>query len=376
MNGKVPQTTVGRVILILLCMAPLTYSQNTSGSAAPPVAPSSPGPTILADAQLKTLLAPIALYPDPLIAQILPASTYPTQVVLAARWLQANASPTEAAIETLNAEPAIKALLHYPTVLAMMNNQLDWTQSLGVAFLNQQSDVMNAIQELRHEAQGRGALKTTPQQQVIVDNNDLDIVPADPNLVYVPQYDSDDVYYGDNDSQAYLTFGIGYPEGLWLGNNVDWQQGWVSSGDGWHHGWDRPGEGSRGGPLRPGDDRRIGRPWARNSAEPLPLRARPSVSEASRGARPGYEDHGAVSPARGAFQGYQNRAVVQRSVSQGQQSRPSVQARPAPQARSSAPAQAFHAEGGGRAVAAQSSRGSASRGGGGGGGGSRGGGRR
>jgi len=367
--AKTFQTMLAITALRIFSVTGLAYSQDTSDMGAPPVAPPPPSTTILADAQLQTLLAPIALYPDPLIAQILPASTYPTQVVLAARWLQVNPAPTEAAIDALNAEPSIKALLHYPSILGMMNNQLGWTQSLGVAFLNQQSDVMNAIQELRRQAQSRGVLKTTQQQQIIVDDDDIDILPTDPNIVYVPEYDPGDVFYGDDEAGLYLAFSTGYPEGLWLDNNVDWHHHWVSNGGGWHHGWDRPGDPPHTGPIRPGDDRPITKPWMRNSAQPLPLRPGSSVSESGRVAGPGYEDSHAQAPARGAFQGYQDHAVVQHSIDRGEQSRPAVEARRAPQERPSAPAQAFHAEGDGRAVAAQSARGSESRGGGGGGGG-------
>ncbi|MGD0140833.1 MAG: DUF3300 domain-containing protein, partial [Tepidisphaeraceae bacterium] len=121
-------TALVAAILTLSVYAPLASSQDASDIAAPPVAPSES--VILTDAQLQSLVAPIALYPDPLIAQILPASTYPVQVALAARWLQANPNPTEALIDAQDMEPSIKAMLHYPTVLAMMNDQLDWTQSL------------------------------------------------------------------------------------------------------------------------------------------------------------------------------------------------------------------------------------------------------
>jgi Protein of unknown function (DUF3300) len=353
-HARALRTTLSVAVAMLLSVGPIASAQDDSDITAPPVAPATS--QTLTDAQLQTLVAPIALYPDPLIAQILPASTYAMQVTLGARWLQANPNPTEAQIEALDAEPSIKAMLHYPTILAMMSAQIDWTQSLGAAFLNQQPDVMTAIQELRVRAQSDGALQSTPQQQVVMDGNDIEILPVDPNLVYVPQYDPNTVYEEDGGTGVYLTFGEGYPEGLWLDNDVDWSNGWVAGGDGWNHGWDDARHGKRPGEARP-----ITKPWERDQAEPLPLHARPPVREAARSVGPGYEDSRAQAPAPSAFQGYQNRVSVQRVDERAQQSRPAPQARAAPRA---AP-EAFHPQGNGRAVAAQSARGQASRGGGG-----------
>ncbi|MGD0388038.1 MAG: DUF3300 domain-containing protein [Tepidisphaeraceae bacterium] len=352
-RARAIRTTLSVAMLMLLSVAPIASSQEDSDLAAPPVAAAETA--TLTDAQLQSLVAPIALYPDPLIAQILPASTYPVQVALGARWLQANPNPAEALIDAQDVEPSIKALLHYPTVLAMMNDQLDWTQSLGVAFLNQQADVMNAIQELRQQALSAGTLQSTPQQQVVMDGDEIEILPVDPNLVYVPQYDPQLAYVGDGAAGVYLTFGQGYPEGLWLDNDVDWQNRWVAGGEGWHHGWSRPV-----------DVRRVTKPWARNPAQVLPVRVPRPIPEEKRGVGPGYEESKVPAPAPGAFQGYQNRNDVQRAVNRVQQSRPAPPARPAPRP---APVQAFHAEGDGRTVAAQSARGNESKGGSGGGGG-------
>jgi len=379
-HARALRTALSVATVMVLSVVPIASSQDASDITAPPVAPAPSDTVTLTDAQLQTLVAPIALYPDPLIAQILPASTYPLQVVLAARWLQANPNPTEASIDAQNVEPSIKAMLHYPTVLAMMNDQIDWTQSLGVAFLNQQADVMNAIQELRRQAQSAGSLQSTPQQQVIMDGDAVEILPVDPNLVYVPQYDAQTVYVGNGGTGVYLTFGVGYPEGLWLDNNVDWHNRWVAGGDGWNHGWDKSVGAPRGGGIRPGENPPITKPWERNHAQPLPVRARPPAQEAARGVGPGYENPKAQAPAPGAFQGYQNRVGVQRAVDRVQQSRPAPapQAGPAPRAAPqatpaprAAPVQAFHADGNGRTVAAQSARGNASRSAGGGGGGRR-----
>lgn len=356
------RATLWVAVAVLSSVAPTAFSQDVSGITLPPVAPAQSDTITLTDAQLQTLVAPIALYPDPLIAQLLPASTYPMQVVLGARWLQANPKPTDALIDAQDVEPSIKAMLHYPTILAMMNNQLNWMQSLGVAFLNQQPDVMRAIQEMRLKAQNAGSLKTTPQQQVVTDDNDIEILPADPNVVYVPQYDAQTVYEGNDENGEYLAFGDGFPEGFWLDNDMDWNNGWVAGGDGWNHGWDRPFGNPRGGRILPGGNRPITKPWERNPAESLPLHARPAIPEGASSVGPGYEDARPEAGAPGAFQGYQNRIGVQRTVNRAQQSRPAPPARSSPQAM---PTQAFHSEGNGRAVAAQSARGNASRGGGG-----------
>jgi hypothetical protein len=374
MNRARAFRTLSVAVVMLLSAATIALSQDASDIAAPPVAPAPSSTAALTDAQIQTLVAPIALYPDPLIAQILPASTYPLQIVIAARWLQANPNPTEASIDAQALEPSIEAILHYPTVLAMMNGQLDWTQSLGVAFLNQQADVMNAIQELRLQAQSAGSLVSTPQQQVVMDDGSVQILPVDPNVVYVPQYDPQTVYLGNGGAGLFLTFGVGYPQGLWLNNNVDWHHRWVAGGDGWNHGWNKPAGDPRGGGIRPGEDPPNTKPWVRNQAQPLPVRAQRAAPEAARDVRPGYEDPKTQAPAPGAFQGYQNRVGVQRAVDRTQQSRPAPVAKPAP--RAAAPVQAFHAEGDGRTVAAQSARGNASRGASGGGRGGGGGGRK
>ena len=151
-------------------------------------------------AQLDQLLAPIALYPDPLLGQILMASTYPLEVVEAARWA---ADPVNAgltgdalvsALETLDWDPSVKALVPFPSVLQMMNSRLDWTQKLGDAFLAQQADVMDAVQQLRRQAQSAGTLVSTPQQTVTTQGETIDIEPASPDVLYVPAYVPSVVY--------------------------------------------------------------------------------------------------------------------------------------------------------------------------------------
>ncbi len=148
--------------------------------------------------ELEQILAPIALYPDELIAQILMASTYPLEVVEAARWVKANPSlkgnQLTSALEKQNWDPSVKSLVNFPSVLNMMNDKLDWTQKLGDAFLAQQKDVMSTVQRLRAKAQASGNLKTTKEQKVVVQDQVIVIQPADPQVIYVPTYNPTVVY--------------------------------------------------------------------------------------------------------------------------------------------------------------------------------------
>jgi hypothetical protein len=157
---------------------------------------------LLDTAQLDQLVAPIALYPDTLLAQLLMASTYPLEIVQAARWMEANKNLKGEALEAAAAkqdwDDSVKALVTTPTVITMMNDQLDWTQSLGDAVLAQQADVMDAIQRLRGMAQDNGKLETTEQQTVTTTQQAgkevIVIEPASPEVVYVPYYEPAVVY--------------------------------------------------------------------------------------------------------------------------------------------------------------------------------------
>lgn len=143
--------------------------------------------------QLQRLVAPIALYPDELVGQILAAATYPDQIVQADRWLQANPGlQGEQLGREVDAQPwddSVKGLTEFPSVLANMDRNLSWTSSLGDAYINQEQDVMNAVQALRQRAQTAGNLQSTSQQKVTHDGSTIVIAPADPQIVYVPQYD-------------------------------------------------------------------------------------------------------------------------------------------------------------------------------------------
>ena len=150
--------------------------------------------------QLDQMLAPIALYPDDLLTNVLTASTYPLEVVQAARWRKepANAKLSgdslAKALEAKDWDPSVKALTQVPDVLQMMNDKLEWTQKLGDAFLAQQADVMGRIQFLRKKADEAGTLKSNSQQVVTKQESYIVIAPAKPNVIYVPVYQPTVVY--------------------------------------------------------------------------------------------------------------------------------------------------------------------------------------
>ena len=173
--------------------------------------------------ELAQMLAPIALYPDSLIAQILMASTYPLEVVEAERWLNQNKNLKDDALNDALQEktwdPSVKSLCHFPDVLFAMSDKLDQTGKLGDAFISQKDDVMDTIQELRRKAEEQGNLKTTKEQQVIVEQEVIRIEPADPEVVYVPVYDPFYVY-GPWWYPAYPPYYWYYPPGFVITSGV------------------------------------------------------------------------------------------------------------------------------------------------------------
>ncbi|HBK08548.1 MAG TPA: DUF3300 domain-containing protein [Acetobacteraceae bacterium] len=160
----------------------------------------APGAQAYNSEQIDALLAPIALYPDALLASVLMASTFPLQVVSAGRWIEDPAHKSlsgeelSKAIEPQTWDPSVKSLVPFPSVLALLNSNLDWTQQLGYAFADQQAAVMNSVQRLRVQAQAAGNLKTTEQQTVRVEKETIIIEPAQPTVVYVPSYNPTAVY--------------------------------------------------------------------------------------------------------------------------------------------------------------------------------------
>jgi hypothetical protein len=183
------------------------------------VPPPTPAYEPLSDQQLDQLLGPIALYPDPLLAEIFPAATLPAEIVLADRYLASGGDPNLSNQQPW--DPSVQALTHYATVLQYLDDNLAWTTELGQAFLNQQPQVMDSIQRLRVSAQNYGNLVSTPQEQVDMDNGDIEILPVDPNVIYVPVYQPDLVYY---QAGCPLSFGVSFAIGSWLDCDFDWHQ--------------------------------------------------------------------------------------------------------------------------------------------------------
>lgn len=216
---------------------------------APPAYPGAPQGQPLSPEELNRMVAPIALYPDALVAQVLAASTYPSEVVEADRWLQAqgNRPPEQiaAAANAQNWDPSVKALVAFPSVLAQMDRNIQWTTDLGNAYYNQPDAVMSAVQAMRQRAQAAGTLRTTPQQVVTDQDGDIIIAPANPEVVYVPTYNPWVVYgapfgyfpgyyYGP---AAGVYFGTGLAIGFGVGIGIGIYSHWGWGYHNWHPDW-------------------------------------------------------------------------------------------------------------------------------------------
>jgi hypothetical protein len=245
-------TTISRA-LKGLAFACLILTPVMAAAQTPSPSPATPPPTeqLLKPEQLDALVAPIALYPDTLLAEVLMASTYPLEVVEAARWASDNKSlkgeQLKAAVDKQKWDDSVKSLVATPSVLDMMNTKLDWTQKLGDAVLAQQPDVMDSVQRLRARAQDNGKLKTTKEQKVTVqqvsNRQVIAIEPAVPDTVYVPYYDPAVVYgswpYADYPPYYFgapgyiggavlatgLAFGAAYVVGRWASGGNYWGGG-------------------------------------------------------------------------------------------------------------------------------------------------------
>jgi len=190
-----------RTLLALVCTALLVPGEGVllAQEAAKPAAPASAGegdsPKLPPD-QLDSLVAPIALYPDPLLAQTLVAATYPLELVQLQQWLEKNKNLKDKALADAVAkqpwDPAIQSMAAFPDVVKRLADDIQWTTDLGNAFLDQQSDVMDAVQRMRKKAQETGALKTSEQQKVetkVIEQKTVIVVePANPQVIYVPSY--------------------------------------------------------------------------------------------------------------------------------------------------------------------------------------------
>ncbi len=323
----------------------------------PPGEPASAaiGQSALSDAQLDQLTAPIALYADPLVGQVLTAATYPLEVVEAHRWLQ---DPANAALKgdqlaaALQQQPwdlSVKSLVPFPQILQMMDSNLEWTERIGDAFLAQQDAVMDSIQRLRKRAAATGALTSTPQQTVVTEDQDIQIEPASPEVVYVPYYDPNMVYgpwiWPDYPPFVFLPpDGMSVGVGLWIGFGIGFPI--LGAYWGWDH-WDwhhhrldvggRPGE--RGGPWEHDPSHRHGVPYrseassarfeaqsesARREARGFPAA---SAGERAQGAAPASASPRSAPP---AFESFGGRAEVRGESARGAASRSAPAPRSAP----------------------------------------------
>jgi Protein of unknown function (DUF3300) len=183
--------------------------------------------------QLDNLLAPIALYPDPLLAQVLLAATFPDQIDQAARYVR---SYGDNGIDGQPWDVSVRAVAHYPSVVYMMADNLDWTSAVGQAYVSQSTDVMSSVQRLRAMARAEGNLITGPQIEVVEQEGFIQIWPANPQSIYVPVYDPTIVYFARPFYGPAIGFSIGFIIGSWLNYDCDWHAhriyytGWRGSG--------------------------------------------------------------------------------------------------------------------------------------------------
>lgn len=314
-------------VLSLACLVLLFVSGAASDSSAA---------YLLTGQELDDLLAPIALYPDPLLAKILPASTYPAEIAYAAGWLRSGGDPS--AIDYQSWDENVRALAHYPKVLYMMADNTDWTASVGEVFLNQPEDVTDSIQRLRWEARNLGNLVSTNQQTVVIDGDYIEIVPAQPQYIYVPAYDTSVVYVQrwTPGFLPFITFGIGLAIGSWLDLDFDWHHHHV-----FYHGWNRRGWVNHARPYVHIPDVYVqrSRPYINQTWRHDPSHGGPSTYWGSRppGGTAGRYPHtpevrgrgpAPTGPQRGAFVPGAN---ARQSSNRGRESLSTVSPRPTPQ---------------------------------------------
>ena len=240
--------SIALVVAVLLPIGAMAQSPQPAASES----------QLLKPAELDQLVAPIALYPDSLLAEVLMASTYPVEVVQAERWVEANRTlkgdQLKDAVDKQTWDESIKSLVATPSVLEMMSTKLDWTQKLGDAVVAQQADVMDAIQRLRAKAQANNKLTSTKEQTVttgqVQGKQVIAIEPTEPSTVYVPYYDPGVVYggwpYPDYPPYYFpppgyiaagiigagIAFGVGYALGSWWSGGNYWNGGINWSGGG------------------------------------------------------------------------------------------------------------------------------------------------
>ena len=288
------------------------------------------------------MLGPIALYPDPLLAEMLPAATSPEEIVLADRYVSAGGDPN--LIEQQGWSASVNAMAMHPELLRWMDDNLAWTTAVGQAFLYQPQDVMDSIQRLRIHAVALGNLQSTPQQNVVMDNGIIEILPANPQVVYVPVYQPNVIFYQRGYGRSLISFGIHFAVGPWFNHDFDWRAHHVII---WHRdqprpsGWwsSRPGarprpEANHAAVWRPSNrpnfgGRDIDRGWgeARSTFAPAQPQ-RPGV----RPARPAVQPRLPTAPTRprspgGAFIGIQSSREARQFSNRGRASRETINRR-------------------------------------------------
>ncbi len=245
-------------VLCALLAAPIGCSSSDTPPPAQPASTTSskqaaagaPESAKLTKDELEALVAPIALYPDPLLAQCLVASTYPLDVVAAQQWLNQNSSlkgeELGKAAEQQKWDPSVQALVLVPDALKRLSENISWTTDLGDAFLAQESEVMDAVQALRLKAKNEGKLQTTEQQKVetktVESTTVVEIQPASTEVVYVPAYSPTVIwgpmyypypplYYPPYYGGAWLGFGVGIAIGIGISGGWGWGCGWHGGGN-------------------------------------------------------------------------------------------------------------------------------------------------
>jgi hypothetical protein len=218
--------TMKKLLAVLVAVSFLSApAASVNPFAAQPAAAQEPNDRFSRQ-QLENLLAPVALYPDPLLAQILLAATFDQDVEEASRLVRGYRNLP---IDDQPWDVSVKAVAHYPSVIHMMADKIDWTVALGQAYVEQPEDVMAAVQFLRWQARKAGNLATGQYHQVIVDRDYIEIVPYRPDFIYVPVYDPSIIFFHP---AAVITWGVAFPIGVWLIHDFDWHGHRV-----FYHGW-------------------------------------------------------------------------------------------------------------------------------------------
>jgi hypothetical protein len=244
-----------RPLIALLCAVTLvpgeslaSVPQQSSAAPSTPASSTKEAPAKIPSDQLDSLVAPIALYPDPLLAQVLAASTYPLEIIQLQRWLEKNKGLKDQALADAVAkqswDPSVEALAALPDVVKRLGDEIGWTADLGNAFLAQQADVMDAVQRMRKKAQDKGTLKSSEQQKVetrVVEQKSVIVIEqSNPQVVYVPSYDPVVVYgpayypyppiyyppYYGYAATAAISFGVGVMMGAFWSGGWGWGCGW------------------------------------------------------------------------------------------------------------------------------------------------------